>query len=178
MSSHYNLEKFFTVPPYFFVEELHWLLANSKFQKQLLNAQNAQAELESSSTDCSPWTEAAGFPEEAAGIANRHVWCTRQVSPVTDQVSQWDTCRAGSHRLSFQGPGQWYLAPEKCSLKHRDSLFNSRLQLEVSGNPAESKNLSMQSGIGRREVALCLQCSSTFIRWHTACLSLPHTWKN
>lgn len=42
---HYNLKKFSIVPPYFFVEEPHLLVANSKFQKQLLNAQNAQAEL-------------------------------------------------------------------------------------------------------------------------------------
>lgn len=40
---HYNFEKFSTVPPYFFVEEPYLLLADSKFQKQLLNAQHAQA---------------------------------------------------------------------------------------------------------------------------------------
>lgn len=72
---HCNPEKFSTVPPCLFVEELRLLLADSKVQKQLLHAQHAQAELviHWALTVASGQKLAAGFLEDATGSIKRHV---------------------------------------------------------------------------------------------------------
>lgn len=72
---HCNLEKFSTVPPYLFVEELRLLLTDSKVQKQLLHAQHTQAELviHWALTVAPGQKLAAGFLEDAAGSIKRRV---------------------------------------------------------------------------------------------------------